>query len=107
MWKLYPLILTSPPRGMSEGVMKLPSFLSVFLYLRLSKNLPSMIPEFFCAGSYMEMESSARKNDTMNRRSTSSGTCVLNRAMYLNTVLSLSTYLKKSLLGFSGRRRKT
>jgi hypothetical protein len=55
----------------------------------------------------MEMESSARKKDTMNRRSTSSGTWVLNRAMYLRTVLSLSTYLKKSLLGFSGRRRKT
>lgn len=92
--------------AISVGVIKALS-LSTFLYLALSKNLPSMIPEFFCAGSKMEIESSARKKEIMNLRSISSGTLVLNLPVNLRTVLSLSTYLKKSCLGFSGKSLKT
>jgi len=58
-WKEYPLILMSPPKGMSDGVINAP-FLSTFLYLRLSKNLPSITPEFFYTGSKIDIVSSAR-----------------------------------------------
>jgi hypothetical protein len=66
-----------------------------------------MMPEFFWAGSKIEIESSAKKNEMMNILSTSSGTLVLNLAVYLSTVLSLSTALKKSRFGFSGSSLKT
>ena len=59
MWKLYPLILMSPPTGNSHGVMN-SLFLSTFLYFLLSKNGPSIIPEFFWAGSKIEIVSSAK-----------------------------------------------
>ena len=58
-WKLYPLILMSPPIGKSVGVMNSMN-LSSFLYFLLSKNGHSIIPEFFWAGSKIEIVSSAR-----------------------------------------------
>lgn len=82
----------------SVGVIK-SLFLSTFLYFLLSKNLPSMMPEFFYAGSKMEIVSSDKKNEIMNLLSKSSGTLVLNLAVKRRTFLSLSTYLKKSLFG--------
>ena len=101
MWKEYPLIFTSPPITMSVGVRYAPP-LSTFLYFPLSKNLPLTIPEFFCAGSNIDMVSLARQNETMNLLSKSSGTLVFILHVNLNIFLSLSTYLKKSLLGGSG-----
>ena len=105
-WKLYPFILMSPPTARSLGLMN-SKFLSTFLYLFLFKNGPSMIPEFFCAGSKIDIVSSARQYDIINLLSTSSGTFVLNLAVYLNIFLSLSTYLKKSILGFFGTKSYT
>ena len=75
-------------------------FLSTFLYFLLSRNLPSMIPEFFCAGSKIEIVSSDKKKEMISLRSKSYGMRVLNLAVNLNTFLSLSTYLKKSLFGY-------
>ena len=65
------------------------------------------MPEFFWAGSYIETESSDKKNEMMNLRSRSSGTRVLNLAVKRRVLPSLSTALKKSFFGFSGIRRKT
>jgi len=92
--------------AMSEGVIK-ESGLSECLYFPRSRNLPSTMPEFFWAGSKMEIESSDRKKERMNLRSISSGTFVMNLAVNRRTVLSLSMYLKKSLFGFSGRSLNT
>ena len=100
------MIFTSPQLGKSVGVINAIS-LSTFLYFALSRNFPSIMPEFLVAGSKIDIESSARKNETINLRSISSGTRVLNLAVKRSTVLSLSTYLKKSLFGFSGRSLKT
>jgi len=59
MWNEYELIMMSPPIAMSEGLMNYSEF-HLFLYLFLSRNLPSTIPEFFYAGSKIEIVSSAR-----------------------------------------------
>lgn len=58
-WNEYELIMMSPPIAMSLGVMWL-SLFHLFLYLFHSKNFPSTIPEFFWAGSKIEIVSSAR-----------------------------------------------
>jgi hypothetical protein len=90
-----------PPIIKSEGEKKAMLF-ALFLYFLLSRNFPSMIPEFFCAGSKMERVSSAKKKEIMNFLSTSSGFLVFNFAVNLRIFLSLSTYLKKSFLGCFG-----
>jgi len=58
-WKLYPFIFMSPPTAKSLGLIN-SKFLSTFLYLFLFKNGPSIIPEFFYAGSKIEIVSSAK-----------------------------------------------
>ena len=50
---MYPFIFISPPTAKSLGFIN-SKFLSTFLYLFLFKNGPSIIPEFFYAGSKIE-----------------------------------------------------